>query len=194
MKKILLLLMLMPIVSNAQNREKFDTVNPIYQDYLPIEDGVITYTEVIQVEGVSQGDLYLKANDWIVKTFNSPKDVIQFNDKEAGKIICKTITGVDIGKGLNRIQINPIYYLISIETREGRYKITASDFIHVYNVGLLGSNVENQNNFEKYFLLKNPNKRELDANMKAAQVVYDNIQALFDSAEIALTQSKNDDW
>ena len=34
-------------------------------------------------------DLYIKANDWMVDTFNSPESVIEFTDKESGTILGK---------------------------------------------------------------------------------------------------------
>lgn len=49
----------------------------------------ITSTSIIDVEGKSKDELYILANSWFVAQFNSGKDVIQMNDKEAGIIIGK---------------------------------------------------------------------------------------------------------
>jgi hypothetical protein len=40
-----------------------------------------------------KNDLFVMANSWMVKTFNSPQDVIQYNDKEAGIIKGKFLIG-----------------------------------------------------------------------------------------------------
>lgn len=195
MKKILFVyLILMPLFSLAQNREKFDTVNPIYQDLLPLVDGLITYTEVVQVDGVGKNELFLRANEWVVKTFNSAKDVIQLTDKESGKLICKTITGATVGKGWNKVVLYPIFYLITIETRDNRYKITASNFIHEYSITLGSVKSEGENPLETYFLLKEPTQKELANNTAVAEIISNNIMSIFESAKTSIIVKNNDDW
>ena len=54
---------------------------------LPTEQ--TTLEKVINVPGVAQNELYVRANTWFVKTFNSAESVIEFQDKEAGKIAGK---------------------------------------------------------------------------------------------------------
>lgn len=44
--------------------------------------------KVIEVEGASQDDLFVKANNWAVSAFANSDSVIEFTDKESG-----TITG-----------------------------------------------------------------------------------------------------
>jgi hypothetical protein len=46
------------------------------------------YEEIITCEGTKAG-LYVKANEWMVKTFNNAESVIEFQDKEEGRIIGK---------------------------------------------------------------------------------------------------------
>ena len=194
MRSILLIIFItLPWLVTAQQREKLETVNPIYSEYLPVENGLITYSEVVQVENISKDDLFIRANSWIVKTFNSAKDVIQYNDKEAGKIICKTVTGATVGRGLNRVTIDPVYYLLQIEVREGRYRISATEFIHEYTVPL--SNTTGENRLEQYYLLKNPTKREADQNIAVAQIIQEKVMNVFSSAETSIANyASNDDW
>lgn len=89
---------------------------------LPTEQ--TTLEKVIEVPGVSQNDLYVRANTWFVRTFNSAESVIEFQDKESGKIAGKYIVGynyllteylgkqtitVDVKEGKARIRIeNPM--------------------------------------------------------------------------------------
>jgi hypothetical protein len=49
------------------------------------------FEKVIDVPGFSKSDLYVKANAWFVETFNSAESVIEFQDKEAGKIMGKYV-------------------------------------------------------------------------------------------------------
>ena len=48
---------------------------------------LITYTEVVELPNVSKADFYLRANTWFSRAFKSAKNVIDFQDKETGKII-----------------------------------------------------------------------------------------------------------
>jgi hypothetical protein len=50
------------------------------------------YQTIINVEGKDKNSLYVSANSWFVDTFNSSGSVIQYQDKEAGKIMGKFIS------------------------------------------------------------------------------------------------------
>ena len=47
------------------------------------------YSEVIDVPGKSMAELYVIANSWFVDNFNSAESVIQFQDKEEGRLMGK---------------------------------------------------------------------------------------------------------
>lgn len=195
MKKILLLIILStPLALFAQNNEKLDHVNPIYSDYFPLDNGLISFSEVVNVEGKTKNELYLNANEWIVHTFNSAKDVIQFNDKDAGKIICKTLTSISFGKGWNKVTLDPIYFLVTIEVKDGRYKITASNFIHHNVVVLAGIRAESDNPLEEYYKLASPTEKVRQNNFKAAELLSEKMHALIDDAEIAMTKVEDNNW
>ena len=70
-------------------------------------------TETFNIPG-SKNELYIKANQWMVKTFNNAKSVIQFQDKEAGKIMGKYLMHNYSFTGLYGTQsTSDIYALIS---------------------------------------------------------------------------------
>lgn len=48
-----------------------------------------TLEKIIEFENLSKDELYIRANEWFVDVFNSAESVIEFQDKEAGKIIGK---------------------------------------------------------------------------------------------------------
>lgn len=193
-KTLLFILAIIPLLAFSQNREKFNTVNPIYQEVFPLENELITFSTIVQVEGVSKNELYLRAHDWIIKSFNSPKDAVQLSDKEAGKVICKTLTTQSAGKGLFGKIVMDIYYLLTIETRDDRYKITASNFVHQYSEKLGPSNIEGQNLLEEYFRLKHPTKKEEALNMEMAVKLSNFVCSTFDNAAAEISKVKNDDW
>jgi hypothetical protein len=49
------------------------------------------YKRIITVHGKSKAELYILSNCWLVETFVSAESVIEFQDKETGKIIGKCI-------------------------------------------------------------------------------------------------------
>jgi hypothetical protein len=76
--------------------------------------------------------IYIRANEWMVRTFNSSKSVIHMQDKEAGKIIGKAVFEVPGKTGLygdlkGRDYVN---YTISIDVKDGRYRCVLSDYYH----------------------------------------------------------------
>lgn len=101
----------------------------------PIDTGTkkITYSEVIRLDtSISKTELYSAAKEWFAKTYKSATDVIQYAEKDEGKIVgralfkvnFKTIFGTDYPGG-------HINYTISIYTKDGRYKYEITDFYHV---------------------------------------------------------------
>jgi hypothetical protein len=89
--------------------------------------GKLVYTEVVQVPGASQAELYARAKLWFASTFKSAKDVVQAEDKEAGIIQ---------GTGFQEIIVmamglpihERLWYTIKIAIKEGRYKYDITDF------------------------------------------------------------------
>ena len=71
--------------------------------------------DIIEFKGTKE-ELYLKANAWMVKSFSNSKSVIQFQDKEAGKIMGKYLM-----KSL--ATDNEIYSLITISVKDNATKI-----------------------------------------------------------------------
>jgi len=80
----------------------------------------VTYSETIEITGVSQDDLYIRANMWFVDAFNNAESVIQFSDKESGVIKGKYI-GDSVVVG---IYICKISTTVTVEVKDGRYRIT----------------------------------------------------------------------
>ena len=77
--------------------------------------------------------IYVKVNSWMVDTFKSADSVIQFSDKEAAIIKGKYISPKIQGSGG---YIYDIESTITIEAREGRYRISKDNPI-VYYIGTL---------------------------------------------------------
>lgn len=95
-----------------------------------------TFEKIIEIQGTTKNDLYVKANSWFVDTFNSAESVIEYQDKEAGKIMGKyilfykegiysymvrQIISVDIKNNKVRFIIKNPYYTITGDALNGQY-------------------------------------------------------------------------
>jgi hypothetical protein len=89
----------------------------------------------------SKDELYIKTNEWFVETFNSAESVIEFQDKEAGKIIGKYVLN-DITQGL---YIYNIKQTISIDIKEGKVRIVIKDPYEKATGSVLGGEPYNHN-------------------------------------------------
>lgn len=90
---------------------------------LPIDSATnkVSYSEVIQVDGVSKDELFTRARTWCAKTFTSNKDALQMDDRQAGRLIANgssiqrfqyTITSIDFW----------LKYSLSIAVKDGKYR------------------------------------------------------------------------
>jgi len=72
-----------------------------------------------------KNQLFLKANEWMVKTFNSAESVIQYSDKEEGVIIGKYLMFGEIRTGAYGISVDSrVYAKIDIRVKDGRALIS----------------------------------------------------------------------
>ena len=114
----------------------------LYSQNLPIDNktGKVTYEEVVTVEGTYAEGIYIRANEWFAKTFNSAQDVIQMQDKEAGRIIGKGSISVTLMK----YQQGFFEFTISFYAKDGRYKYIITDINHSNPGGSSGGNIINE--------------------------------------------------
>ena len=92
---------------------------------------LITYTEVVELPNVSKADLYLRANTWFSRAFKSAKNVIDFQDKETGKIIAKGSIGTSIKMPLSpRVESGNISFSMTIICKDGKYKYMLDNLNH----------------------------------------------------------------
>jgi len=98
--------------------------------------GKAEYTEVVLVDSsLTKEMLYSSAREWITVSFKSANHVLQMEDKDAGKLICKGNfksqgCGAVISKYNDRIN-----FTLIIETKNGKYKYTVTDIEHISGYG-----------------------------------------------------------
>ncbi len=78
-------------------------------------------SEAVKVVGKSKDELYIRANTWMVETFNDAESVIQFSDKENGIVIGKYIMATII---TSKTTSHNVYSIIKIQVKDGAAKIT----------------------------------------------------------------------
>jgi len=84
------------------------------------------FTLIDSVKG-AKDELFVKANEWVAKSFVDAKSVIQMHDKEAGKIIAKGVMTVNTSFMLYTLT-NHVSYTATISIKEGKYKIVLDNF------------------------------------------------------------------
>lgn len=118
MRRIIFLFILIMFSINSFSQEKL-------LDILPLKNANVVYTEVVKVDSMNKKELYNRAKKWVVLKYKSTNDVIQLDDKEDGIIIGKA------NFGIRYYSRKPtIAHTLQIETRDGRYKFTISNFIY----------------------------------------------------------------
>jgi len=161
---------------------------------LPINEktGKVSYENIIKAEGSSASDLYVLANVWFIKTFNSANASILNNDKESGKII---------GKGVISVRIKNIYmgylaggfdYTFNFTAKEGRFRYVITDIKHEGKEEYIhsGGIIEN----EKPECGSMNMSKKTWKNLKAQ--VHDNLTALSKDFEqhMSNASSEDSDW
>jgi len=103
-----------------------DSINVLIKTYLglPEKDNNIFIEEVTSLEENAKKDkIYLALMEWISKTFNSSKAVIDFQDKEAGKIICKDWAESPPTKGFLGTDVLLIDFTINFTIKDNKYRV-----------------------------------------------------------------------
>lgn len=108
------------------------------------DDGRIRFEEVVQVPGADANELYLRARTWFVDYFKQSDEVIEFEDKESGKIM---------GKGAHKFVITKktdlggtfsydrrLMYTITVMFRDGRYRYEI-DNLMIWSAAIYGQYV-----------------------------------------------------
>jgi len=81
-----------------------------------------SFEKVASFEGVSKNALYIKVNEWFVKTFNSAESVIEFQDKEAGVVMGKYIYDY-VESQFHHF----VHQTMKVEVKEGKLKMSITD-------------------------------------------------------------------
>ncbi len=120
-----LLMTCLPFIAFAQSSKTISSYSiPTFK--IDSETQMVTYTDVVQIDGVAKDSLYNLAQQWVKKYFKSSTTVMQIQDKEEGIMegrhsfyVMRDIDGVQTKGDL-------IKYTFNLRFREGRYKYTVT--------------------------------------------------------------------
>lgn len=81
-----------------------------------------TFEKIIEVPNKSKADIYISTNTWFVENFNSAESVIEFQDKESGKIMGKYVYIY-----MDGIYNQMVKQIISIDIKDGKVRLFISE-------------------------------------------------------------------
>lgn len=80
------------------------------------------FEKIIDIPDKTKNELYINANSWFVENFNSAESVIEFQDKESGKIMGKYVYTYYEG-----IYNHMVRQVISIDLKDNKVRITINE-------------------------------------------------------------------
>ena len=108
MKKLLLLFFVLVLFNGCAS---------MYGPNAPVE--MRSFEKIIEIPNVTKDEIYVKANSWFVETFNSAESVIEYQDKEAGKIMGKYVFSYTEG-----LYFYNVKQTISIDIKDNRIRVS----------------------------------------------------------------------
>lgn len=94
-----------------------------------------SYTSIIEVPGKSKSELFTATNVWFADNFVSSKSVIQYSDKEAGKVVGKYHSQVAVGLAYHETN-----QTVQVDVKDGKVRLTFRNPQDYYSGSVLGGN------------------------------------------------------
>ncbi|MCD4773107.1 MAG: DUF4468 domain-containing protein [Bacteroidales bacterium] len=129
MKNYILFFLLILFIFPFSNEIKAQIVN---STIVPVDEvtGLITYREVVEVEGTKKELFYRCISSWLNEAYTNSPGVTSVRDAATGKIIGNHRFRIhQTGKKGNKINTGMILYSFTIEVKDGRYRYTLSDLL-----------------------------------------------------------------
>lgn len=128
MKRLLLLVALMPMLLNAQNDARY------LEGAVPVVDGKVVFTKRIEVPQTAADQLYDGLLDWANQRFNSDEARVAYTNKEAGEIAVvakEYLVFTSTALSLDRSMMS---YRLTIECEGYQALLTISQIRYSYDV------------------------------------------------------------
>lgn len=152
-KYILITFILISQISFAQKEKEVteQTTNALYAA-LPKVNGKYEFSEVVQLDSTYKKDmLYKNSKLFFADAFKSAKDVLQYDDREEGKVIGKGNFVIEEGQAFFLTYTTEKWhsnFSLEIFSKDGRYRYRMYDFnIESRRVVSGGNTADNVNNY-----------------------------------------------
>lgn len=74
--------------------------------------------------------IYIRASQWIVKTFVSPREVIRSSDGESGKLVARYYFTIPQQEKTPSLHVDSVYFTLTLQVDDSRSTCRLSDFSH----------------------------------------------------------------
>ncbi len=152
-KYILVAFILISQISFAQKEKEVteQTTNALYAA-LPKVDGKYEFSEVVQLDSTYKKDMLFKNSKlFFADAFKSAKDVLQYDDRDEGKVIGKGNFVIEGGQAVFLTYATEKWHVnfsLEIFSKDGRYRYRVYDFnIESRRVVSGGNTADNVNNY-----------------------------------------------
>ncbi len=155
---------------------------------VPIDEatGHVVYTEVVNVPGVSQAELFKRLEHWFNTFYKNPTSIIQTKDAATGKIDGKHTIYVYNEVNGKKNQHGQVKYTITVEAKDGKFRYRIDDIFFFQTPKLY---------VEKWLDEKAPNKT---AQFGYLQQVHDYMTDLVNQLKTTMNKpapvKAGDDW
>lgn len=127
MKNVILFLLLFPLFSHAQDTTKIAQIDtsrqPVIIPEITKDENGKGRMEIVVGHPGSKEQIFVRAKEWVFKTYNSGKSVVQMEDKEAGVIVGEGVTErLTYKNGLITNDAGYFAYQITLNFKEGKYR------------------------------------------------------------------------
>jgi len=195
MKKLLFLFIIL-LYTPALSWGQIDALQAEKEKDFALTAEAVTYYEVIKMEGAKM-DLYSKAREWYVTTFNDANEVIQMEDKQSGKIIGKGyaefMTSGDawatLGAMGDVVQLSQLRFTIRTYFKDGKTKIVFDD---MEVIKTQDGKIINTRTLSSYFFKKSGKRRTGRKSLQNS--VLDIINNTVSSYKKALANTEDETW
>jgi len=110
---------------------------------VPAPNELRTYENIIEVPSKLKNELYVDVNSWFVQNFNSAESVIEFQDKEVGKIMGKYVFSYNEG-----IYYYDVRQTISIDVKDYKVRLVINEPYFKTTGDALNGNYAGQRNYQ----------------------------------------------
>lgn len=156
------------------------------------KNGKIFYQSVVEVDGASAEELFVRSKIWAYDVFGTTKADIAVEDKEAGILIIRGF----FERGHIRSALNPSHdFKIQLEFKDGKFRYTMTDFFYSYERSELIYSLE----LERFVQQETMNGAATSKKLKSSSEYFSSLSRDFllfmKSLQNTLRASVNDqDW